>query len=97
MKSQTILFVAALTAALAFLSLGGATEARAEGFAIDPQCTKIRFRDPARDQITCTCYLQNGGWIGARWGQRVVFGPPNPQLIDVINNCIMAARPAPAK
>jgi hypothetical protein len=89
---RTILFalgggVIALAAVLS--GAGGAMAAGA--FVVDPQCHS--FRDP----IACTCFLQNGGWIGARWGMRVVFGPPNPQLIDVINNCTVAGRAASQK
>jgi hypothetical protein len=95
MKSRTMLFAAmALGAlALALLSLGEVRPAKAAGFTMDPRCAKPGFRDPVRGPIICSCYLQNGGWIGYRYGQALVFGPPNPQLIDVINNCIMSAKP----
>ena len=62
--------------------------AAAAGFVLDPQCRG--FRDP----IACTCFLQNGGWLGVRGGRRVVFKSPNDQLIDSINNCTIAGRAA---
>jgi hypothetical protein len=79
--------------ALAFsiLSLAPMRAAMGAGFSPDPRC--LNFRDP----VVCTCYIQNGGWFGYHRGQYVVWGPPNHMLIDVINNCMLAAGAASPK
>ena len=87
MTSRKMFSVFALGAfVLALASLAETRPAAASGFVIDPRCPH------AQNPVVCTCYLQNGGWIGYRWGRRLVFGPPNHMMIDVINNCMMSAK-----
>ena len=70
------------------LLLGSVTSvAHAAEFAIDQRCIDMK----ARAKISCTCALQNGGYITEQNGQTWWIGPP-ARMMDVMNNCIKDAK-----
>jgi hypothetical protein len=74
-----------LPAVLALASMSGSGVKAA---AIDPRCSEMVHK------VSCTCAMQNSGFIKPSRGEMRWFMAPNTQ--DAVNRCVKAAGGEPA-